>query len=164
MNTQKGLTLIETLLYVAIMGMMIQGFIIFTLSISGTNSKAYVIQEVQANTRMALDVISQKIRAADDIITPSDGNATSTLVLDMPGLEPDLTFNVVDGVLGIIEGTASSTPITSNKVNVSNLIYTNLATGEKDNVKIEITTIYKIGESKEFGHSQTLQTSVGLRK
>ena len=101
MITQKGLTLIETLLYVAIMGMMIQGFVIFTLSISGTNSKAYVVQEVQANTRMALDVISQKIRAADDIITPSDGNATSTLVLDMPGLEPDLTFNVI-GCLGLV--------------------------------------------------------------
>ncbi len=165
MNTQKGLTLIEVLLYIAIIGIIIQGFITFILSITSTNSKTYVIQEVQANTRMALDVISQKIRAADDVITPSEGNSTSTLVLDMPNSDLDLTFSIINGVLDITEETASSTPITSNKVNISNLTFTNLATaGEKDNIKIEITAIYRMGESKEFQYSQMLQTSVSLRK
>ena len=165
MNTEKGLTLIEVLLYIAIIGMIIQGFIIFVLSIASTNSKTYVVQEVQANTRIALDMISQKIRAADDVITPSEGNSTSTLILDMPDPSPNLTFSIIDGVLSIIEGVASSTPITSNEVNISVLTFTNLApVGEKDNIKIEITAIYRTGESKEFQYSQTLQTSVSLRK
>jgi len=165
MNTQKGLTLIEVLLYIAIIGIIIQGFITFILSITSANSKTYVIQEVQANTRMALDVISQKIRAADDVITPSEGNSTSTLVLDMPNSDLDLTFSIINGVLDITEETASSTPITSNEINISSLTFTNLATaGEKDNIKIEITAIYKTGESKEFQYSQMLQTSVSLRK
>jgi len=165
MNTEKGFTLIEVLLYIAIIGMIIQGFIIFVLSIASTNSKTYVVQEVQANTRIALDMISQKIRAADDVITPSEGNSTSTLILDMPDPSPNLTFSIIDGVLGIIEGVASSTPITSNEVNISILTFTNLApVGEKDNIKIEITAIYRTGESKEFQYSQTLQTSVSLRK
>ncbi len=165
MNTEKGLTLIEVLLYIAIIGMIIQGFIIFVLSIASTNSKTYVVQEVQANTRIALDMISQKIRAADDVITPSEGNSTSTLILDMPDPSPNLTFSIIDGILGIIEGAASSTPITSNEVDISILTFTNLApVGEKDNIKIEITAIYRTGESKEFQYSQTLQTSVSLRK
>ena len=165
MNTQKGFTLIEVLIYIAIIGMIIQGFITFILSIAGTNSKIYVMQEVQANTRIALDIMSQKIRAADDIITPSENNSTSTLVLDMPDSDPNLTFNSMDGILYMIEGVASSTPITSNKVRISNLIFTNLtAVGEKDNIKIEITANYKIIDNKEFQYSQTLQTAVSLRK
>jgi len=164
MNTQKGLTLIEILLYITIIGIIAQGFISFTLSVASTSSKTYVIQEVQANTRMVLDVISQKIRAADNIIAPDNGNSTSTLILDMPDTDLDLTLNVTNGVLEITEGVASSTPITSNRVNVSSLIFTNLAAGKKDNVKIEITIIYRAGESKEFEYSQTLQTSVNLRK
>ena len=166
MNTEKGFTLIEVLLYLAIVGIIIQGFITFILSITDINSKTYVTQEVQANTRMILGLISQKIRAADDILTPSEGNSTSTLILDMPNPDPDLTFSITDGVLGMAEGAASSTPITSNKVNISNLTFTNLATaGEKDNIRIEITAIdFKMGESKEFQYSQTLQTSVSLRK
>ena len=164
MNTQKGLTLIEILLYITIIGIIAQGFISFTLSVASTSSKTYVIQEVQANARMVLDVISQKIRAADNIIAPDNGNSTSTLILDMPDTALNLTFNVTNGVLEVTEGAASSTPITSNRVNVSSLIFTNLAAGKKDNVKIEITIIYRAGESKEFEYSQTLQTSVNLRK
>ena len=165
MNTQKGFTLIEVLLYIAIIGMIVQGFITFTLSITATNSKAYVVQEVHANTRMALDLISQKIRAADDVITPSKGNSTSTLVLNMPDPNPDLTFSVIDDILSMTEGATSSTPITSNKINISVLTFTNLTIVEgKDNIKIEITADYKAGESKEFQYSQTLQTAVSLRK
>ena len=145
MNTQKGFSLIEVLLYIAIIGIIIQSFISFVLSITRINSKTYVVQEVQANTRMALDVISQKIRAADDIIAPSEGNSTTTLVLDMPNSDSNLTFSVIDGALSVAEETASSTFITSNKVNVSSLTFTNLATaGEKDNIKIEIIIDYKI--------------------
>ena len=164
MKTQEGLTLIETLIYISIIGIMIQGFITFTLSITGINSKTYVIQEVQANTRIALDSISQKIRTSDDIITPSEGNSTSTLILDMPDANPNLSFIIIDGILNIAVGT-TTTPITSNRVNISNLIFTNLTmVGGKDNIKIEITANYRMGESKELQYSQTLQTSASLRK
>lgn len=162
---KKGFTLIEVLIYITIIGAVVSGFIIFALSINSSRSKTYVIQEVQANARTALDLISQKIRLAEDVINPTEGNSNNSLILDMPNSDPDLTFSVTDGILGVAEGAGDPTPITSNKVNVSNLFFTNLAvSGERDNIRIEITVEYEGDGSKEYEHSQSLQTAVSLRQ
>ncbi len=162
---KKGFTLIEVLIYITIIGVVVSGFIAFTLSISNSRSKNYVMQEVQANSRVALGLISQKIRLAEDVITPSEGNSTSTLILDMPAPDPNLTFSITNGILGITEGVGNPTPITSGEVNVSNLSFTNWAiAGERDNIRVEMTVEYKNPSSKEYEYSQNLQTSVSIRQ
>lgn len=161
----KGFTLIEVLIYITIIGIVVSGFIVFALSINSSRAKTYVVQEVQANARVALDLISQKIRLADDVVIPTEGNSGSSLEIDMPGPDPNLTFSVTGGVLGIAEGVGDPTPITSDEVDVSNLNFTNLAeSGERDNIRVEITVEYRNPESVEYEYSQSLQTAVSLRK
>jgi len=160
-----GFTLIEVLIYVAIIGIVVSSFITFALSINSSRAKTYVAQEVQANTRTTLDLISQKIRLADDVVNPGEGNSASSLELDMPNPDPNLTFIITEGVLGIAEGVSDPLPITSDEVYVSNLTFTNLtAVGEKDNIRVEITIEYRGDGSKEYEYSQSLQTAVSLRK
>ena len=162
---KKGFTLIEVLIYITIIGVVVSGFIAFALSINQSRAKTYVVQEVQANTRTALGLISQKIRLAEDVVTPSEGNSTSTLILDMPDPDANLTFSVTDGVLGIAEGLGDPTAITSDEVNVSSLSLTNWAiTGERDNIRVEMTIEYKNPSSKEYECSQSSQTSVSIRQ
>jgi len=165
MKVQKGFTLIEVLIYITIIGVVVSGFIAFALSINSSRAETYVVQEVQANARVALDLISQKIRLADDVVSPSEGNSASSLELDMPNPGPNLTFSVTDGVLGIAEEVGDPTPITSDEVNVSNLTFTNLAvSGERDNIRVEITIEYRGNGSKEYEYSQTLQTAISIRQ
>lgn len=162
---QKGFTLIEVLIYIAIIGIVVSGFIAFALSINSSRAKTYVAQEVQANTRTALDLISQKIRLADNVVSPIEGDSASSLELDMSDPDPNLIFGVTDGVLGIAEGVGDPIPITSDEVNVSNLTFTNLAvSGERDNIRVEITIEYLGDGSKEYEYSQSLQTAISLRK
>ncbi|MFH1451450.1 MAG: prepilin-type N-terminal cleavage/methylation domain-containing protein [bacterium] len=160
---KKGFTLIETLIYIAIIGMIVSSFVIFVLSISASRTKTYAVQEVQANSRFALDLLSQRIKSAQGIISPTPGNSASILILDMA--DADLTFNVTAGVLSATEGLADSIPITSSEVDVSSLIFTNLtAAEERENIRIEMTVNYQENNSKEYDYSQSFQTAVSLRR
>ena len=82
---QNGFTLVETLIYLGIIGAVMTSFLYFSVSIFDYRNKSYAVQEVQANGRMALNLISQKIRSAKDInIYSSNSFATSTWDFDLP--------------------------------------------------------------------------------
>ena len=162
---RQGFTLVEVLIYIAIIGIVITSFVTFAMSISGSRAKTYVVQEVHANARVALNLISQKIRLADDVFSPIAGNSNSSLELDMPGPDSNLTFDVASGVLNITEGIGSPIPITSDEVNISSLSFTNLAPSEeRDNIRIKMIIEYRGDGSKEYEYSQNLQTAISLRK
>ncbi len=63
----KGFTLVELIIYIAIISIVVVGFITFTLSIINSRNKNYVVQEVQANTRTAFKLISQEILLAEGV-------------------------------------------------------------------------------------------------
>ncbi|MBD3311546.1 MAG: hypothetical protein GF349_03550 [Candidatus Magasanikbacteria bacterium] len=163
---QKGFSFVETILYVAIVGAAVVGFVTFIISITNTRNKNFVVQEVQSNGRVAIDIMSQKIRAADYALNPSSGNTSTTLELVMPGGADNLVFTVNQGRLFLIEGGATSTPLTTENVRISSISFSNLAApGERDNINIEITTEYGMTDiqSVDFIYSQDLQTSVVVR-
>ncbi len=161
---KSGFTLIETLIYIAIMGMILFSFVLFGLSITDARDKNYAVQEVQANSRLALDLIAQKIRRADAIVSPTEGNSSNSLTLDMPNAESDLVFNIIDGTLNITEG-GQNTPIIGRRINVSGLTFTNLAgSGERGNIRVELTLEYKNSGNVEFAYSQNISTAVSMRK
>ncbi|MFH1522567.1 MAG: GxxExxY protein [Patescibacteria group bacterium] len=165
-HRQSGFTLIETLIYMAIISIVVTSLVFFSISISNSNVKVYVIQEVQANARTAIDIISQKIRLAEDVINPSEGEISNVLVLDMPNSSSNLTFESVSGVLSIGETGTGTTTITSDEVNISNLEFTNLAApDEKDNIRIEMGIEYNnTGSDIIHTYEQEIKTSVSLRQ
>jgi type II secretory pathway pseudopilin PulG len=161
----KGFTLVETLIYIAILGALLAYFISFSLSISNSRSKTYVMQEVNANARIALETLAENIRAADNISEPNAGTAEGTLKLDMPDPEDDISFGLSNGELKVTIGASVSYAVISDQVEITNLIFYNLASpGEKDNVRIFLTMEYRDPESKEYQYSRSFQTSVNLRK
>lgn len=156
----KGFTLVELIIYIALMALIVGSLVSFTLSISSGSSQTNTVQEVQSNARIALDIISQKVRHAEDVVSPTEGNNGNSMELDMPTPDPNITFAVSGGVL-----TLNGTEITSDEVNVTSLIFTNRAqSGERDSMKVEITVEFRDPETKEFEYSQTLTTAVGLRQ
>ena len=57
----------ETLIYVAIVALVSTGLAKFSTSITATRNKSYVVQEVHANMRDAITLISKKIQEANAI-------------------------------------------------------------------------------------------------
>jgi len=167
---KKGFTLIETLIYVGIIGLVITSFIGFAVSISSTKSKVYVTQEVQANARMALNLITQKILSANGVNIGASTFDTDPGVLSLSMADGDKNPTIIslsqnNGVLQITEGTADPVNITSNKVLITNLVFTNLtSTSDKENIKIELTAEYITTNDVVYQYSQNLQTAVSLRQ
>jgi prepilin-type N-terminal cleavage/methylation domain-containing protein len=168
---QKGFTLIETLIYLAIVGGAVSGFVLFSLGVGDSRSKNYVVQEVHGNTRTALGIISQRLRAAEAVNTASSTFGTDPGVLSLQMSDAAKNPTVIDltadnGVLQVTEGASSSVAITSDEVNITNLVFTNLtASSTRENIRVEITAEYNNPSGDvEFTYTQSLQTAVSVRQ
>lgn len=168
---RSGFTLIEALIYIAIVSMVVTGLVLFSISISNTRTKTYVVQEVQANTRTALDIIERRIRGAlgIDLASSTLGSDPGVLILRMSDAQKDPTvinLDADDGFLMITEGSNATLPLTSNKVIVTNLVFTDLtASSSRESIRIEMTIAFdNPGTSVEYNFVQNVQTSVTVRK
>lgn len=161
----QGFTLIEFLLYVAIL--------IIVLSISGGflwniifgNIKETSYQEVQQNGRFAMTKITQEIRRAAGINSPGPGLASSSLSLSMASttLNP-VTFGVADGKLMITRGLKGPYEITSDRVKVTSLRFTNLSYAlTPGTIRVEmVIERFNPSDRMEYAASTSLESTVSL--
>lgn len=170
MNSRKsGFTLVETLIYIAIMGVVGVVMVKFFLSISSAGSKTRVIREVQSNGRLAIDLISQKIRGSSGLNIASSTFGTDPGVLslqyDSSADNPTLIqLTADDGQLVITEGTSTAIPITSDEVKITNLIFKNLSrNANRTNIEIDLTIEYDATNDVAFQYIQNWNTSVSSR-
>ncbi len=164
-RSTSGFTLVETIIYIAIIGAVTTSFVSFGISITNSRNKNFATQEVQANSRVVLGFITKQIRRADGIIGPTTGDSSSTLRLDMPGDDPNLFFYIEDGVLKMMQGSGTTTAITSSQVRVDNIEFHNYSVpGKRGNMGIFFTINYAQAEQdKEVDYAQTLRTAVSIR-
>lgn len=164
MNNQ-GFTLIEMIIYIAIIGIVLFGFMSYGVSVSGVRNKSASAAIVQANGRVALEMLTKKIHEASAVISPVSGASANQLVLDMPGTNPNLTFVVSNGVLTMTETGLSTTTLTDVKTSVSNLQFINLSySGERANIGIILTIESAPGATDvHYQFAKTYQTAVSTR-
>lgn len=164
-KSSAGFTLIEMIIYIAIIGIVISGFVSYSLSVSGARNKNYSVVTVQANGRTALEIFRQKIHQAETVVIPSYGATSTLLLLDMPGANPNIIFSMLNGTLLMKEGSLATTTITEDNVLVSNLIFTNLAgNNERENIKIDLTVDYSMPvPDVRFDYSKSYRTAISTR-
>jgi len=128
MTNRRGFSIIETILYVAILIMIMGTMVIFLINVVHRESKVTMVLEVNQNARFAIEKINSVIRNSKDATVPTDGGGVgSTLSLTMPNAAVSPTvFTVTNGVLTMQQGAAAAVPITSSAVKVSSLTFTNL--------------------------------------
>jgi len=160
-----GFTLIEFLIYIAILAVILIFTTGFLWDIILGNIKETSWQEVQQNSRFALTKISQEIKKATGVNSPLPGNSGSSLSLVMadPDLNPTV-FDIVDGKLRITKGINGPYEITSGQVIVTNLNFINLSYEDTPGtIQIEMT-IERVNPSNriEYLASVDLKLSVSL--
>ena len=169
---QNGFTLIETLIYITIIGMVVVSFVTFSISISNSKNKTYVTQEVQANARLALNLISQQIRGATGINIESssfgvDPGILSLSLADGANDPTIIELDQDDGRLQITQGLNNPIIFTSQQAKITNLVFTNLTPigSNRENIRIEMTIEYNNSTSDlNFTSSQSLRTAVSVRQ
>jgi prepilin-type N-terminal cleavage/methylation domain-containing protein len=162
---QKGYTLIEMLLYIAIVGIMLVPLTYFFGMTTEARVKAQSIAEVDDQATAAMDNITQIIRNAYSITTPAAAASGSSLTLVVPttALSPAI-FSLNGTTLQVKEGTAANVALTSNDIQVSNLTFKNLTrSGTSGIVQISFTvTRVNSGGRNEFDYSKTFTSSAEI--
>jgi prepilin-type N-terminal cleavage/methylation domain-containing protein len=162
----NGFTLIELLLYIGIVSILLTGAIMFAWDVIYGRVKSSIQREVGSNIRLASERIGYEIRNAYSINLAS--GSTLSLAVSDTNRNPTV-FSLSNGRLMIGYGASGPCPtsnpcaLTSNLVNVSELIFTDQSSGSdsyniKYNISIESTTA-----RSQWQHNQSYRGSVELR-
>jgi prepilin-type N-terminal cleavage/methylation domain-containing protein len=127
-KVNKGFTLIETLVYVAIFAIMIGAITIFASNIQASRLRMQILLEVNDQGNSIVRTITQTIRNADSITSPTIGNNSSNLSLASLDISKNPTAISESGdILYITEGVGSPIALSNNKVKMTNLTFSNLS-------------------------------------
>jgi len=161
-NKYKAVTLIETLLYIALTSIML-----YTITISFNDflrTKVRTSVRTEANTQAVfiIEKINYELRNADSIITPTNGTSDTKITYHTIGAVNNSTLDIVNGNLQITNG--SNTKVLSNNlVNISNLNLENRAPVGTQPIIYYSFTITTSGGSIDFNYSNNYQSSVLLK-
>ena len=162
----KGFTLVELILYIAIISIFIGGAVLFAWNVIYGQVKSSIHQEVNQNLRLASKRIIYEIRNASDI----NSVTSSTLSLSSSDSARNPTvFDLFEGQLRIGYGTSGACPatapcpLTSNRVSVTSLSFTDVSSNP-DSKNIQFTiTIESIADRPEWQMSETYSSTAELR-
>ena len=161
-----GISLVETIIYVAIFSMIVTAFVSFSNSMTTTRLHNQMDLEVNDQGQKIMKIITQTIRNSSGVNSPTIGNVSSnlSLVTYQTSLNPTI-FSNVGGVLYVSEGGGSQIALTNNKVIISNLIFSNLSlpnTGDVIRVSFILSSVTSGGLAGSY--SFTFNGSAQLRK
>ena len=163
---QAGYTLIELLLYVAIVGVLLSAVTAFFGVTTDARIKNQTVNEVNTQGTFAMDYITQTIRNATSVTSPAAAATDSQLTLVVPtGTLSPTVFNLSSGVLQVKEGTATAIALTNSKVQVTNLTVKNLTrSGTSGTVQVSITVSrVNTANDADYDYTRTFTTTAAIR-
>lgn len=163
---QKGFTFIEFLLYIGIVGVVLTVAGAIGLNVLFGKAKLIAIEEVSQNARFTMEKITESIRSAQQINSPTQGATSSTLSLQMADAAKNPTvFTLASGILQIQESTGAVVDLTSSEVVVSALQFSNISYPNTPGaVRIEMTLQFTNPENRqEYRFEETFYTTTNIR-
>ena len=169
MKPRKGFTLLEFIIYFALLSMMITTITAFTVDIVKTRAKAQAITEVEQNVRFGTLRILRTVRRATSIDAGGSTFDSDNGVLSLhqgDATKDPTVFDLSGGALRIKEGAGAATALTSSDVTVTKLRFSKdtLGTSGKS-VTAEITVQYAGGSADQsFTYAVSATTTGVIRK
>lgn len=136
MKKQKGFTLIEILIYIAVSSVVLVVVVGFAREILKVRNKITIISKVEQNARYAMTRMVKEIREAEDIEVLDQ----NTIILQVSDVSRNpVIFDLGDGVLYIKEGAVDPVAVTGNDVKVGEVLFEDRTTpNSADIIKITL--------------------------
>ena len=164
----SGFSLLETIIYVGLIGVVLVSFVFFTLAVAGIRDKAVALNEVKANWQTASAIISRLLRSAKTIDTAAsvfDSDQGKLVLLSAVDLSGPLTIALnSSGRLTVTTAAGSVVNLSDQEVSFSRLRFSRLS---GDNIIIEVTLNY--GPQSQSGtvaggYSRQFKTAITVRQ
>lgn len=158
----KGFTLTEILVYIAVLAIIVLAVSSFFLWTVHSNAKVKAMREVLDNSRGAMEIMSYEIKEAKTISSTS----TSThLYLENTTTTEFYLCGVASTTLCEKKGAQDPIELTSDKVEVKNLTFTQVATTPTfPSIQINLKIDYKNPQNRpELKASVNTTSTVSLR-
>lgn len=162
----RGFTLVELLLYAAMLSIIIFSVGIFLSLLLQSRTKNQVIAEVEQQGVLAMQRMTQVVRNSTLINSPATGASGSTLSVTMPQAPSSPTvFALSGGVITMAQGMGATVGLTNNLVSVSGLTFSNLSrAGTVGTVRLQFTITYINNSGRnEYDYSKTFDSDASLR-
>lgn len=142
----KGFTLIEVLIYSAILVIILGGILVTFYSILGTSDSLRYRIELVENSKFLEQKFRWAITGAAQIDSPVIGGTSATLSLNKPGVANPLIFDLDNGMVRIASGSETPIPLTNSFVIVTSLSFENYSfSGNTQNtvrVRVDLESRY----------------------
>lgn len=156
-KNQKGFTLVEMILYVAICSLFLLTLSTFLTFLLGARIRSQAIAEVNQQGFQIMHAMTSTIRNGRSVEVPALGSSSSTLSVTtgVPILDPTL-FYASSGVLIIKEASNQPIPLTNSRIAVSPLLFENVSSSSSPDRIIRISfTINHTNQSGRYEYTFT---------
>lgn len=164
----KGFTLMEVLVYVAVLAIIILAISSFFLWAIRSNTKTKALRETLDNTRRVMEIMTYEIKEAKSIYTPT--TSPTQLSLETTHYSPEgektsyIDFYLCDTQLCLKKESQDPIVLTSDSVEINNLLFTRIVSGEFPSIQIDLTINYKNPANRpEYQASVHLTSTTSLR-
>ena len=167
LQRQQGFTLVELILYIGITAMVMLTLAAFAGLLLQSRLKNMTISEVDQQGIQAMQIMTQTIRNAPTVNTPTLGStATNTSVTATDSAKSPTVFSLSGGSIQMQEGVSQAVPLTTSKVVVSNLTFKNVSRATNSaSLKIQYTVSFNNTSGKsELNYVKTFYGTATLRK
>jgi len=165
---KKGFTLVEILVYIGIFFLVVTIIISFVFWLVRSNAKLKVMRETLDNANRAMDIIIYETKMAKSIYTPT--TSSDQLSLETTSYLPEeeettyIDFYLCDSALCFKKESQDPVALTSDSVEITNLVFTRIVSGEADCIQIDLSVNYKNpGNRPEYRALVDLTSTVSLR-
>jgi prepilin-type N-terminal cleavage/methylation domain-containing protein len=170
---RKGFTLVEILIYIAVLAIIISAVSSFILWQIASGAKSRAIRETQYNAERALSIITQEIREAKGVygptslfnVNPGQLSLENAKYLPVGETASYIDFFLCETRLCLKKESQSPVALTSDRVQVSNLVFSQIATtSTAPSIQINLKIDYKTASARpEYQSSFSATTTASLR-
>lgn len=165
---KKGFTLVEILVYIGIFFLVITIIISFVFWLVRSNTKLKVMREALDNANRIMEIITYETKGAKSIYTPT--TTSNQLSLETTNYLPEgeettyIDFYLCDSALCLKKESQDSVVLTSDSVEITNLVFTRIVSGQADCIQIDLSVSYKNPANRsEYRALVDLTSTVSLR-
>lgn len=176
MNIKKhnqGFTLIELVIYIGTFAIIITVLTLFVFNLINIQAKTRIKKEVLENSQRAMEIMLWEIKHAQQIYNPTSSFSSNPGQLSLVTSQNTPSGEMLtyvdfylddDNRLSLKREGIQAEALTSEKINIRNLVFSYLTDGINQSIRIELSATYNIPEGKpEYQATTTLISSANLR-